>query len=156
MTHAIILGIRAPRTALAAVTLLASLSAFPLSAQTPASTTGVSVLQGFVMDSIHNAPLADARVTVEGTNRSGMTTAEGRYRIDSIPPGPHRVVVTHALLDTVGLSMRTPAYPFAAGQAHELDLAVPPAEKIAIAICNSAAAGVTYVVAAGNILEHAH
>ena len=119
------------------MTLFASLSALPLVAQTPA-TTGVSVLQGFVMDSIHNAPLADARVVVEGTTRFGMTTAEGRYRIDSIPPGPHRVVVTHALLDTVGLQMRTPAYPFAGGQAHELDLAVPPAEKIATAICNSA------------------
>ena len=40
----------------------------------------------------------------------------GRYRIDSIPPGPHRVVVTHPLLDTVGLQMRTPAYPFAAAR----------------------------------------
>jgi hypothetical protein len=34
--------------------------------------------------------------------------------------------------------MRTPAYPFAAGQAHDLDLAIPPAEKFAMAICNSA------------------
>jgi len=138
MTHAMILGIRASHTALASAALLATLSTVPLSAQVPAAQTGVSVLQGFVMDSIHNAPLADARVMVEGTTRVGMTTAEGRYRIDSIPPGPHRVVVTHPLLDTVGFTMRTPAYPFAAGQAHDLDLALPPAEKIAGAICNSA------------------
>jgi hypothetical protein len=90
MTHAIILGIRAPRTALASVALLASLSAASVVAQTPAASTGVSVLQGFVMDSIHNSPLVAARVMVEGTDRIGMTTAEGRYRIDSIPPGPHR------------------------------------------------------------------
>ena len=138
MTHAIILGIRAPRTALASVALLASLSAASVVAQTPAASTGVSVLQGFVMDSIHNSPLVAARVMVEGTDRIGMTTAEGRYRIDSIPPGPHRVIVTHALLDTVGLSMRTPVYQFAAGQAHDLDLAIPPSEKFATAICNSA------------------
>jgi hypothetical protein len=139
MTHAITFGIRASRTAFArTAALLATLVTVPLSAQAPATQTGVSILQGFVMDSIHNVPLADARVTVEGTNRAGMTTAEGRYRIDSIPPGPHRVVVTHPLLDTVGFSMRTPEYPFAAGKAHELDLALPPAEKIATAICNSA------------------
>jgi hypothetical protein len=139
MTHAITFGIRASRTAFArTAALLATLVTVPLSAQVPATQTGVSVLQGFVMDSIHNVPLADARVTVEGTNRAGMTTAEGRYRIDSIPPGPHRVVVTHPLLDTVGFSMRTPEYPFAAGKAHELDLALPPAEKIATAICTSA------------------
>ena len=137
MTHAIIFGIRAPRTALAAVTLLASLSALPLGAQTPAATTGVSVLQGFVMDSIHNAPLADARVVVEGTTRFGMTTAEGRYRIDSIPPGPHRVVVTHALLE------RRPADAHARVSVRRRPGArtgsrKSPAEKIATAICNSA------------------
>ena len=112
-------------------------AAFPLLAQTPAA-TGVSVLKGFVMDSIHGSPLANAKVMIEGTSRTGMTTAEGQYRIDSIPPGPHRVVVTHALLDTVGLSMRTPEYQFKAGVAHDLDLAIPPGEKIASAICTAA------------------
>jgi hypothetical protein len=141
MTHEILLGIPRRRPSLVALALLASLSTVPALAQsptTPPASTGISVLQGFVMDSVHNTPLADARVTVEGTNRSGMTTAEGRYRIDSIPPGPHRVVMTHPLLDTLGLTMRTPAYPFAAGQAHDLDLAIPPGERIATAICTSA------------------
>ena len=96
------------------------------------------------MDSIHGSPLANAKVMIEGTSRTGMTTAEGQYRIDSIPPGPHRVVVTHALLDTVGLSMRTPEYQFKAGIAHDLDLAIPPGEKIASAICTMGASMQAY------------
>jgi hypothetical protein len=110
------------------------------SAQTPApaSSAGVSVLQGFVMDSIHGTPLAHAKVSIEGTSRSGMTTAEGQYRIDSIPPGPHRVVVTHPVLDTAGLTMRTPEYPFVGGKAHDLDLAIPTGDRLVASMCSPA------------------
>ena len=137
MMHAPLFRVRAARSAFALATL-AIVAASALSAQTPPASTGVSVLQGFVMDSIHGVPLANAKVTIEGTNRSGMTTAEGQYRIDSIPPGPHRVVVTHALLDTAGLSMRTPEYPFAAGKAHDLDLAIPTGDRLVASMCNPA------------------
>jgi hypothetical protein len=129
-------GVHASRSALGSVLLLTGLASAPLAAQAP--TAGVSILQGFVTDSIHNAPLADARVIVEGTTRVGMTTAEGRYRIDSIPPGSHRVSVLHPLLDAAGLQMRTPEHTFVAGQTRDLDLAIPRGEKIATAICTSA------------------
>jgi hypothetical protein len=92
----------------------------------------LSVLQGFVMDSIHDTPLAKAVVIVEGTDRNGITTAEGRFRVDSIPPGPHRITVMHSLLDTIGITMRTPAYTFVAGQVHELELAVPGGSRLAL------------------------
>src|SRR5262245_18426780 len=124
-----------------AVASLFLLATSALSAQnTPpaAATTGVSVLQGFVMDSVHDAPLANAMITVEGTGRVGKTTDHGRFRIDSIPPGSHRVVVLHPLLDTLGLSMRTPAYQFVAGQQHQLDLAVPGGEHLASLLCTAA------------------
>src|SRR5947209_5091937 len=112
MMHALQFRVRASRLALLSGALLAAAAASVV-AQTPTPAAGgVSVLQGFVIDSIHGAPLANAKISVEGTNRFGMTTAEGRYRIDSIPPGQHRVVVMHPLLDTVGLQMRTPEYPF--------------------------------------------
>jgi carboxypeptidase family protein len=95
-------------------------------------------LQGFVMDSVHGMPLVNAKVTVAGTTRSTMTDADGHYRIDSIPSGSHSVVVEHPLLDTLGVQMRTPAYAFGAGESRSLDLAVPTAEQIANAFCNSA------------------
>ena len=140
MMHASLLRVRTARVAFAIAIATLTIVAATASAQTPttASSAGVSVLQGFVMDSIHGVPLANAKVTVEGTSRSGMTTAEGQYRIDSIPPGPHRVVVTHALLDTAGLSMRTPEYPFVAGKAHDLDLAIPTGDRLVASMCNPA------------------
>jgi hypothetical protein len=140
MKHALPLRIRASRLSFALVTM-ALVAATTSSAQTPtppASSTGISVLQGFVIDSIHGTPLVAAKVTVEGTGRSGMTTAEGQYRVDSIPPGPHRVVVTHPMLDTAGLTMRTPEYQFVAGKAHDLDLAIPTGDRLVASMCNPA------------------
>ncbi|HEY7394118.1 MAG TPA: carboxypeptidase regulatory-like domain-containing protein, partial [Gemmatimonadaceae bacterium] len=126
---------------MAVASFLFSMSAAALGAQnTPpvGAATGFSALQGFVMDSVHNEPLADAVITVEGTGRSAKTTAGGQFRIDSIPAGSHRVVVMHPLLDTLGISMRTPAYQFMAGQAHPMELAVPGGERLASLLCTPA------------------
>src|SRR5262245_53528786 len=70
-----------------AVALLAVIASRTVEAQaTPtAAKPGFSVLQGFVIDSVHNTPLVNAQVAIEGTNRKGRTTDEGRFRIDSIP-----------------------------------------------------------------------
>ena len=107
---------------------------------TPATppAAGFSKLQGTVMDSIHSVPLENAHVVIEGTTRTAVTNVDGQYKIDSIPAGPHRVVVLHPLLDTIGVQMRTPAYPFAAGQTHDLDLAIPGGERLTNSLCNSA------------------
>ena len=79
-----------------------------------AASPGFSALQGFVIDSVHGEPLTNASVIIEGTGRQSITDNNGHYRIDSIPPGKHHVVVLHPLLDTLGLVMRTPEYPFGA------------------------------------------
>jgi hypothetical protein len=107
--------------------------AMPLSAAR--AQAGFSGLKGMVIDSIHNAPLAHATVMIDGTSRSAVTDQDGRYLIDSIPAGKHRVVVMHPLLDTLGISMRTPDYMFAAGTTHELDVPVPGPEYVAARLC---------------------
>ena len=104
----------------------------------PAASGAFTSLQGFVMDSVHAGPLVNAKVTIVGTARSAVTNADGHYTIDSIPPGSHSVVVEHPLLDTLGVQMHTPAYAFGAGESRVLDLAIPTAEQIANAFCNSA------------------
>ncbi|HXT16094.1 MAG TPA: carboxypeptidase regulatory-like domain-containing protein [Gemmatimonadaceae bacterium] len=103
----------------------------------PPAAPGFSALQGFIIDSIHNEPLAHASVMIEGTSRSALTDDGGHYRIDSIPPGKHRVSVLHPLLDTLGLVMRTPEYPFGANESHDLDVPIPSAEHLAAAICSN-------------------
>lgn len=106
-------------------------------ASSPAASPGFSALQGFVIDSIHGEPLTSASVMIEGTGRQGITDKNGHYRIDSIPPGKHRVVVLHPLLDTLGLVMRTPEYAFGANESHDLDVPIPTAERLATALCSS-------------------
>ena len=136
---------RAPRWAVvfSTVLLCSAVTPFPrLLAQKPvpapvAPASGLSALQGSVMDSVHNVPLTNADVMVEGTSRSAMTNADGHFRIDSIPPGQHRISVLHPLLDTLVIQMRTPAYTFKAGESHDLDLTIPGGERLAGALCNS-------------------
>jgi hypothetical protein len=144
MKHAISNINRAPRWAvgLTAVIVAVAGAAFnQLRAQNPVlappAASGMSSLQGLVMDSVHNGPLANANVIVEGVSRSAMTDADGRYHIDSIPPGQHRVMVLAAVLDTLGIQMRTPAYTFVAGKTHDLDLTIPGGERLASALCNA-------------------
>lgn len=96
------------------------------------------LLTGTVTDSIHRTPLVRATVSIEGTDRSAVTNADGEYRIDSIPPGAHRVIVMHPLLDTIGRSIVTQAIPFAAGEALNADLSTPTGDSLAAALCNPA------------------
>lgn len=95
----------------------------------------LATVQGMVVDSIHDAPLVGASVQVEGTTRGAMTGDDGRYRIDSIPPGAHRIVIGHALIDTIGVSLVSPPMQFTAGTTDTIDLAIPSAERLVAALC---------------------
>ncbi|HVX38679.1 MAG TPA: carboxypeptidase regulatory-like domain-containing protein [Gemmatimonadaceae bacterium] len=137
---------RAPRwlaaTALACLALLPFRSALlaqnPVTPAAPApATAGFFTLKGFVTDSIHNAPLSKALIVVEGTGRNAVTDGEGHYRIDSIPPGSHRVILMHPLLDTIGVQIQTPAYKMAASDSNELDLVIPGGERLASTLCST-------------------
>ncbi|HEY4132879.1 MAG TPA: carboxypeptidase regulatory-like domain-containing protein, partial [Gemmatimonadaceae bacterium] len=99
-----------------------------------APATGFTRLQGFVLDSIHNGALTNAKVSIVGTNLSTTTDKDGHYVIDSIPPGQHRVQVVHPLLDTLGIPMTTGEYPFTTGP-RDLDLTIPGGERLAQALC---------------------
>lgn len=118
-----------------AMALLASVAAVTTTA---AQAPGFAKIQGFVIDSVHNGPLVKAVVIVEGVSRQTMTDKDGRFEIDSIPPGDHRVMVLSAVLDTLGFSMRTPPHTFTAGKADELDLSIPSPQRIANVICSAA------------------
>src|SRR5579871_472457 len=75
-----------------------------------------AVLTGVVIDSLRGGALAGATVmVVDSTNRQGTTDSLGRFRIDSIPPGRHRIAVFHPLLDKLDISLTLPAMTFAPG-----------------------------------------
>ncbi len=105
----------------------------------PAAASGFAKLEGYVTDSVHSTPLVNAIVLVEGTDRTGKVDASGHYTVDSIPAGSHHLQILHPILDTLSMGpMRTPPIPFAAGETHDLDLAIPSAERLVSAICTSA------------------
>jgi hypothetical protein len=87
---------------------------------------------------VHNQALAGATVTIDGTARTTLTTAKGRYLIDSIPPGSHRLLLSHPVLDTIGMTLGTRPLTFAAGQMTTLDLAIPSSGQIVSLLCPAA------------------
>jgi hypothetical protein len=99
---------------------------------------GVAAVQGYVVDSLHNQPLAGATVSVYGTARTTVTTPDGRYLIDSVPPGNHRVLLLHPMLDTIGITVVTRVLSFVAGQMTTIDLAIPSSGQIVSLLCPAA------------------
>ena len=120
----------------AALCLVAASSVRAQSA--PAASAGLSSASGTVIDSLHDGPLVHANIIIEGTTRVGFTDRDGHYSIDSIPPGAHRIRVLHAVLDTVGITLRTPDINFVAGQNHALDISIPGPKFMVTRFCSSA------------------
>jgi len=69
---------------------LAAGAAFPLPAQQPAQRAAV---EGRVLEAVSRAAVPGAIVTIEGTALRAITDAEGRYRLERVPPGPQMLAV---------------------------------------------------------------
>lgn len=95
-------------------------------------------LQGVAVDSVHGDPLAAALIQAEGTTRITITDSLGRFLLDSVPPGPHRILVDHALLDTLGISLVTDTIKFVVGEITRTVLAVPSADQLTKIYCKPA------------------
>jgi hypothetical protein len=106
-------------------------------AQPPAPPT-TGFLQGVAFDSVHSEPLIGAMLQVEGTGRFTMTDSLGRFLIDSITPGAHRVLIDHPVLDTLGIQLVTPELTFAANEVTQTVIALPGGEKLSEMFCTAA------------------
>ncbi len=95
-------------------------------------------LQGVALDSLHNEPLMGALIQVEGTARITATDSLGRFLIDSIPPGSHRLLVDHPVLDTIGILLTTPPMDFSANMITRTVIAIPGADFLAGRFCTPA------------------
>src|SRR6187200_113198 len=58
------------------------------------SDQGLTPLLGQVVDARTGGPLEKVLVVVEDAGKSVLTDAEGRFRIDGLPAGPHRLYVS--------------------------------------------------------------
>src|SRR5256886_16536091 len=113
---------------------------FTASAQTPAPAppAGVASVRGIVTQGPHEYPLRGGLVGVENTTGESITDSLGRYRIDSVSAGQHRLLVIHPLLDTLGISLVTQPMSFAAGDDKEIFLSVPGNETLVSLLCTAA------------------
>ena len=120
--------------------IIAALGAFAAGAQTPpaAPPAGVATVRGLVTDSLHETAVKGALVRVDNTTHENITDSLGRFRIDSVPTGTHRLVVVHPLLDTLGISLVTAPISLAAGDDKELYLSVPGSENLVALLCPAA------------------
>jgi carboxypeptidase family protein len=87
--------------------------------------SGVGYLRGVVYDSLLEAPLPGARVTVRGTSLAATTDEAGRFRIDSVPTGTVVLSYKHPGLDSAGLSTLAQPAIIEAGRPTFAELTVP-------------------------------
>ncbi len=126
----------APRVV--ALLTFAFLCVLPATLRSQAASGTFATVHGVVVDSVHGGELVGALVRVDTTHREATTDANGVFSIDSIPPGVHRLVVIHPLLDTLGISLVTGQQLYAAGETKEVTLSVPSSEHLVSLFCPAA------------------
>jgi len=95
-----------------------------------------SGFMGIVYDSVRGGPLAGAIIGVIGTTRRVTTDARGQYRIDSIPAGRYRLLLSHPLLDTLALEITSPPVDLPDSHYVLVALAIPSAATIRQVVCS--------------------
>ena len=107
----------------------------PLHAQESASPPSGTIV-GLAVDSVRGGVLRAATVTLSNTNRSQVTDTAGRFRFDSVATGSHTVRLSHPLLDTLGLTVMSPAFEIGASGVMSVILAVPSPKTIVSRKCS--------------------
>ncbi|MDB4881099.1 MAG: hypothetical protein JWL60_2545, partial [Gemmatimonadetes bacterium] len=114
----------------------------PAPAIQPAPTTlapaTTAFLQGVAFDSVRREPMVGAIIQVEGALRFAMADSLGRFLADSIRPGSYRLLIDHPLLDTLGITLVTPALGFEANKVTQTFITVPSPETLVGMFCPAA------------------
>jgi hypothetical protein len=127
-------------------------AAIPKLSPTPQTVT-TGFLQGVAVDSIHGGPLVGALIQIDGTARAAITDSLGRFLIDSVPPGEHKVALDHPIIDTLGILLSTQPMTFAANEVTRMVIAVPSGEFLASRFCTPARRNLGPGVLVGRIRE---
>jgi hypothetical protein len=92
-------------------------------------------LAGRVVDSVSNAPVPGARVSVETTDLSGVADANGRFSIAGVTAGRHTLLIRTASLDSLRASHRVAV---STADSATRVIRVPNAALVTAALCGSA------------------
>ena len=107
-------------------------------AAAPAPKSTLATVSGTVYDSVHAGPLRQATVKIDGATAQALTDNNGRYRLDSIPAGPHHLRVDHVLLDSLGVQMVTNEFTLEESESKIIDLSIPSMETLVSVSCPAA------------------
>lgn len=115
---------------------------------------GFAAIAGVVDDSLRGGPLAGASVLVLGTSlRAAVTTVDGLFRIDSIPPGEVQILVRHPLLDSLSMTVTSSKFPVAAGRLDEIEISTPSLERFRGRFCPRGGVSSGQAMIAGRVDE---
>lgn len=131
----VLISVRHAAYLVAAVTLAVPAARGQVTPPAAPAATGFATVRGIAVDSIRQQPLSRAIVAVEGTSRVGLTDATGSFQIDSIPAGSHRISLSHAILDTLGMVVMTNPMVMRPGEFLTVDLATPSAARVVAMRC---------------------
>jgi hypothetical protein len=98
-------------------------------------------VSGAVYDSLESRPLADARALLAGTDYEGRTDAEGRFRLEFVPPGEYTLRLEHPAAGLYGLTPIDRRVTIRAGGTVIVDLAFPSLDTVLSRLCPDAEAG---------------
>ncbi len=102
----------------------------------PVAPRGYGSIVGAVVDSIRRRMMPDATVRVAGTTRRGVSDAQGRFHIDSIPAGEFTLVIDHPMLDSLGYGgLSMPTSFVSAGEQAQVLISTPTYESLHDKLC---------------------
>lgn len=101
----------------------------------PGPAAGTATAIGTVYDSVRLRPMGGARIRVDTSDLIAYADADGRFRLEGIPAGSHELRVEHPLLDTLGISLRSPEETYAAGATLAAEMATPAPESLIQLLC---------------------
>ena len=129
---------RALRSSVALSLCAAALSARG-GAQQPAPNNRASI-RGIAMNDLRGGPLSGAYVVLVPSGKQVPTNADGTFRFDNVATGvSQRLVVMHAMLDTLGITLTSPEFTLASAEIRSMELIVPDAASIIREFCDDAA-----------------
>lgn len=119
----------------------------PASATRQARDTLFGAVRGVAFDSVASRALSGATVRLAGSELSAATDGQGRFVLDRVPQGEHRLTLEHPDVSGWLTTLAAAAVSVRRGTTAEVVLAVPSAETLAARHCPAGAAAVVGGVA---------
>ena len=111
-----------------------------------------ATVRGFVYDSISGAGMADAYVSLVGTDHTTISQADGSYWLTDLPEGRYAVTFSHPNATLLGVEYETEVELEVGTNAHA-DLFMPSPETVVDRLCTETESGVELGLLAGGVRD---